>query len=183
LGEKILFSEGGTMIYKALKFAEKKHKDQVRKGSGLPYVTHPINTSYLLTSFKRSKHIEELVCAAILHDTLEDTATSFVDLANEFTPLVASLVYELTSDEDQIKLLGKNEYFKKKLLGISNYALVLKLVDRLSNVSDNPKLQYVQDTVELVNYISRKRKLTKTHKKIIIEILAVCNSILFTENP
>lgn len=165
------------MIYKAIKFAEEKHQGQIRKGSGLPYVTHPIITSYLLAKFKRSKHIEELIVAAILHDTLEDTETTFVEIAEAFTPLVASLVFELTSDEEQIKLLGKNEYFKKKLLGISNYALVLKLVDRLSNISDNPKHQYVVDTQELVEHISKNRKLTATQKNIIKEIKQKCFTI------
>jgi (p)ppGpp synthase/HD superfamily hydrolase len=171
------------MIYKAIKFAEDKHKGQIRKVSGAPYVTHPINTSYLLAKFKRSKHIEELIAASILHDTLEDTETTFVELATEFSPLVASLVFELTSDEEQIKILGKNEYFKKKLLGISSYGLVLKLVDRLSNVRDNPKLQYIQDTIDLMNYISRKRKLTKSQKAIVEEILCVCEPIFLKGNP
>jgi len=165
------------MIYKAIKFAEEKHQGQVRKGSGQPYVTHPIITSYLLAKFKRSKHLEELIVSAILHDTLEDTETSFIEIANEFTPLVASLVLELTSDDDQIKLVWKNEYFKKKLLGISNYALVLKLVDRLSNVSDNPKHQYVVDTDDLMIHLLKYRKLTKTQKNIVDEIKQKCFAI------
>jgi len=163
------------MIYKAIKFAEEKHAGQVRKGSGKPYVTHPIVVSYLLAKYKQSKHMEELIVAAILHDTLEDTDTNFIEIAREFTPLVASLVLELTSDEEQIKIMGKNEYLMVKMCGISNYALVLKLLDRLNNISDQPKISYVYDTIVMMKHIKKKRRLTKTQKAIMVDILKICN--------
>lgn len=162
-----------TMIYKAIKFAEAKHDGQVRKGSNLPYVTHPINVSYLLAKFKQSKNLEELMVAAILHDTIEDTNTTFIEIATEFSPLVASLVLELTSDEKEIKRVGKREYLKKKMIGISNYGLVLKLVDRLSNIMDKPWKKYIEETEEIMAYISEKRTLTKTQTAIVAEILSV----------
>ena len=162
------------MVYKAIKFAEKKHEGQVRKKSGAPYITHPIMTSYILTRFKRSSHFEELVCAALLHDTLEDTDTNFIEIAKEFTPLVASLVLELTSDDGEIERLGKNEYFKKKLPGLSNYGLLLKLCDRLANVMDNPKPQYILDTIELMESLSYSRVLTGSQLNLIDEIKKEC---------
>lgn len=166
------------MIYKAIKFADDKHQGQVRKGTGKPYVTHPIMVSYLLNKYKQSKNIEELTVAAILHDTLEDTNTDFIEIAREFTPLVASLVLELTSDEEEIKKYGKNEYLIKKMLGISNYALVIKLLDRLNNVSDQPKIGYINDTLKMIEEVSAKRKLTKTQKTIMIDIHNICKKFV-----
>ena len=162
------------MILKALKFAEDKHEGQYRKGSGKPYVTHPIMVSYLLAKYKQSKHLEELIVAAILHDTLEDTDTDFIELASEFTPLVASLVLELTSDDEMIKKIGKNNYLCIKTVGMSSYGLVLKLVDRLNNISDNPKESYIKDTIKMMAYLKMKRKLSKTHKRIVDDILLEC---------
>ena len=158
------------LVIKALQFAAKKHKGQERKSSGLPYVTHPVITAYLLTKYKRSKRIDELIAAAILHDTLEDTDTNFIELASEFTPFVASLVLQLTSDKEQIKLIGKNEYLKKKMLGMSSYGLLLKLVDRLSNIMDNPTDNYKTDTINMIRFLEENARLSGTHKAIIADI-------------
>jgi (p)ppGpp synthase/HD superfamily hydrolase len=159
-----------TTILKALEFAVKKHEGQFRKGSGLEYVTHTIAVSYLVGKYKTSKRLEYLIIAAILHDTLEDTDTSFIELAEEFGPLVASLVLELTNDPEQIKKFGKLEYQKRKCLGISSYALVIKLCDRLHNISDQPTDKMVSDTDELLDFLKKNRNLSKTQKEIITAI-------------
>ena len=82
-----------NLIFKAIQFATKKHKGQFRKVSNSEYISHPVAVSYLVASFKKSKNLDELICACLLHDTLEDTDTDFVELAKEFTPLIASLVF------------------------------------------------------------------------------------------
>jgi (p)ppGpp synthase/HD superfamily hydrolase len=166
------------MLLKALRFCDSKHEGQVRKVSNKPYASHPIHASYLLGKYKQSHRQEELIVVMLLHDTLEDTETTFLELASEFTPLVASLVLELTSCDHQIEQFGKNEYLKKKLVGMSSWGLVLKLVDRLSNVMDSPKMSYCENTLDLMNHLKANRKLTPTHKAIIIDILFVCNKLL-----
>lgn len=161
------------LVIKAIQFASAKHDGQKRKGTGLPYITHPIIVAYLLAKYKQSKRLEELMAAAILHDTLEDTDTNFIELATEFTPFVAGLVLELTSDEKEIKKIGKNEYMKIHLCGMSSYALTLKLVDRLSNIMDEPSDKYKKDTLELVMHLEQNRKLSLTQIEIIDEIRRV----------
>ncbi len=154
------------MILKAIKFAERKHKGQTRKVSGKPYLTHPIMASYILVKYKKSKHMEELIVAMLLHDTIEDTKTTFIELAKNFTTLVASLVHELTNIDEEIKLVGKKEYLLKKMLGMSNYALVCKLIDTMVNIEDNPSQKYVEDTIVNLITLKSKRKLTKTQTEI-----------------
>jgi guanosine-3',5'-bis(diphosphate) 3'-pyrophosphohydrolase len=166
-----------AMVLKAIQFATAKHEGQLRRGSGEPYIVHPIMVSYLLAQYKQSKNIEELICASLLHDTLEDTETTFSEIAENFSPLVASLVLELTSDEALIKELGKNEYLKIKLCGISNYALVIKLADRLANISDQPSDKMVQDTIALLKHLKSNRKLTATQASISRDIICKCNDI------
>jgi len=73
-----------SKILSAIEWANKKHEGQTRKGSGVPYITHPIAVSYILASFKKSKKIEDLIIAAIAHDTLEDNKATF----NESSKLV-----------------------------------------------------------------------------------------------
>ena len=167
-----------TQILKALDFAKQKHAGQKRKGSGDDYVTHTIAVSYIVAAYKRSKRIDDLLIASLLHDTLEDTDTTFAELAVTFNPLVASLVLELTNDTDAIKKVGKLEYQKKKMQGMSSYGLVIKLADRLHNVSDQPKMQMILDTLDLMKYLAANRKLTKTQKLLVTEINTICGAAI-----
>lgn len=56
------------MVLDALLFATEQHDGQVRRGTDLPYITHLIAVSYIVAQFKRSRHLPELVTAAILHN-------------------------------------------------------------------------------------------------------------------
>jgi guanosine-3',5'-bis(diphosphate) 3'-pyrophosphohydrolase len=166
------------LVIKAIQFASEKHKGQERRGSGLPYVTHPIIVMELVQKYKgTSKHIDELKCAALLHDTLEDTETSYGEIEREFTPLVASIVMELTSDSIRINEIGKNEYLKEKMEKMSQYAFTLKLLDRLSNVMDGPTKKYLKDTLKLMEHLTAKREdITDRQVRIMQKIVVVCKT-------
>jgi len=166
-------------ILKAIQFASTKHKGQVRRVSELPYITHPIVVMELVQKYKgSSKHIEELKCSALLHDTLEDTDTSYFELEREFGSMVASLVLELSSDKEKIKEIGKHPYIKEKMLGMSQYALTLKLLDRFSNILDEPGKNYTKKTVELMEYLMNNRKdITKRQQMIIGHIVDYINGL------
>lgn len=158
------------IIHKAIKFAEEKHAGQTRKASPIAYVTHPIAVSYIAANFKKSKNLSHLIVAAILHDTIEDTSATFEELVKEFGMFVASLVWELTDNPEQKKAVGKLEYQKTKWPGLSSYGLYLKLCDRLANVSDNPKPEYLVQTKEILNHLEKRRKLSKSQKEVVKEI-------------
>src|SRR5215210_2906636 len=86
-------------LLKALRFAAQKHCRQKRKGSDqAPYVNHVITVAELLTRIGRVND-SVLLQAAILHDTLEDTATTRAELEREFGPEVAAIVSEVTDDK------------------------------------------------------------------------------------
>jgi len=166
-----------NVVLKSIKFIDLKHYGLVRKSSNKPYITHPIYVSYILMSYKqKSKNLDKLLAACILHDVLEDTNTTFEELVEQFGPLISSLVLELTSDKEEIEKVGKNEYLKIKIIGMSSYALTLKLCDRLANISDNPKISYINDTLELMNHIKKNRKLSKTQKNLIKDICFICEN-------
>lgn len=164
-------------LLRALTFTAQKHKGQVRRDSNLPYVIHPIIVSHIITKYKpNSKHLEDLQIAALFHDNIEDTDCSYEEIKKEFGQLVASLVMELTSDPEQIKIMGKNEYLKYKMLKMTKYSLIIKLADRYSNVLDNPKPQYVEDTIQLMDFLINERvNLTKRQRSLIQAILKTCN--------
>lgn len=159
------------LVQTATLFAEARHFGQFRRGTGLPYITHPVAVRDIVHQRKRSKHLEAILAATVLHDVLEDTPTTFSELVEEFNPLVASLVLEVTSDISEIARIGKLEYQKKRLQGMSSYALVIKLADRLHNISDNPTAKMIADTRELMAYLVQNRKLSATQYSLVEQII------------
>ncbi|GBG14445.1 guanosine-3',5'-bis(Diphosphate) 3'-pyrophosphohydrolase [Novimethylophilus kurashikiensis] len=162
-------------VLDALQFAKQRHKGQVRRGSGEPYITHPVAVSYLVAAYKRSKRLRELIVAAMLHDVVEDTSTTIEEISRRFGVFVASLVLELTNDKEEILRHGKLEYQSKKLLSISGYALVIKLADRLHNISDAPTPKMVRDTLVLIERLRAGRKLTKTQEAMVSDLESLCH--------
>ncbi len=126
--------------------------------------------SYLVANFKKSKKLGVLISASLLHDVVEDCNVSYEEILNEFGMEIASIVFELTSDQKEIQRVGKLEYLKKHMLGMSSYALVLKLCDRLSNILDSPSEGQVQDTKKIIRYLTKNRKLSNTQLQIIKSI-------------
>lgn len=158
-------------ILDAINLATRLHKGQLRKGSGEAYVGHPLAVSYLVMKYKgRSKAFEDLIIAAILHDVVEDANYPSWKISKEFGGRVAGLVQELTTDEEAKIAVGKKVYLKTKMSGMSSYALVIKLCDRLHNMSDCPSKQAEEDTLEILAHIEAKRTLSNTHRAIIADI-------------
>src|SRR5947209_16547239 len=94
-----------ALLLKALAFAAHKHRDQRRKDAeASPYINHPIALADVLVNEGGVTDIEVL-CAALLHDTVEDTATTPAELADVFGPRVSRIVAEVTDD----KALAKAE--------------------------------------------------------------------------
>lgn len=178
---RVDFSESETVspkISRAIAFAKAKHAGQTRKVSGLPYVSHPISVSAIVATYKKSEHIEELVIAALLHDTLEDTDTTYDELENTFSPLVASLVHELTNEPEKMSKMGKLRYQQQKMQHMSSYGLVIKLADRLHNVFDSPTQKMLTDTLELIAQLEQCRQFSQTHNVLATQIKNICISQL-----
>jgi guanosine-3',5'-bis(diphosphate) 3'-pyrophosphohydrolase len=124
-----------TNILAAATFAAEKHKDQKRKGSdGQPYINHPLEVAKLVAEVGGIDD-EDMLVAAILHDTVEDCGVSFQELEERFGATVAGYVRELTDD----KSLPKAE--RKRLQvehapHLSHGAKQIKLADKISNITD-----------------------------------------------
>lgn len=122
-------------VVRCTNFAAIKHKDQRRKDKQqTPYVNHVIGVAHILVSEGGITDVS-VIQAALLHDTVEDTDTSFYELQAEFGEDVANLVREMTDD----KSLPKAE---RKALQISHApkasyrAKLVKLADKLYNLRD-----------------------------------------------
>lgn len=122
-------------LFEAVEFAAQKHQFQTRKNPGkTPYIIHPIGVAHHLLT---TGHVREadILIAALLHDTVEDTDTSFVEIRALFGEKVEGYVRELTDD----KSLAKEE---RKALQIvhapekSAGAAQIKLADKWYNLHD-----------------------------------------------
>lgn len=117
----------------AMVFAAQKHTDQRRKGArGEPYVNHLIEVVDLLVQHTGGTDID-LLCAGILHDTVEDTATTRAELVREFGENVADIVMECTDDKSLPKAERKRlqvEHAPHK----SDNAKMVKMADKISNL-------------------------------------------------
>jgi len=167
----------------AAKYAAKAHSGQTRSG-GKPYISHPVRVANIVKKYKNSKKLDDLMSAAFLHDTIEDTDTDYEQLRKMFGDLVAGLVHELTSDKEKIDKVGKADYLTQKMIGMSSWGLVIKLADRLDNVSDiktakTPEWRhrYRNETESVLRQLEKSRKLSNTHKKIIAAIRSKLSEI------
>lgn len=159
------------MIRRAMAYAMKCHDGQFRFGSNLPYITHPISVFSIVKQHKDSKNIEEILCASLLHDTIEDCGISKEEIEKSFNILTASLVAELTNNEERIKEIGKEAYMNEHLLELSDWALVIKLADILDNTSDNPSKKMLSRIYNNMSYLKANRKLTNTQQRIYARIM------------
>lgn len=168
--------ENISEIRKALYFMIDAHSGVFRKLSGLEYAHHPIEVAKIVRESKKSKHIEILIIASLLHDVVEDVDEITIDIIREiFGDMVANIVSELTSDPYLIGKMGKSSYLLYKMLNMSSYSLNIKLADRLHNCSDlefgsdSFRTNYVKETRFILNGIFN-RNLSKTHLLLISKI-------------
>lgn len=125
------------MIDEAIRFAAKAHKDMVRKGNGQPYIFHPLEVLGLVSLMTLD---DEVLCAAILHDTVEDTDTTIKDIRETFGPRVAAMVaYESEDKRGQVN--KKETWYERKKETIDTVsrledegAKMVCLADKVSNL-------------------------------------------------
>ncbi|PKM61147.1 MAG: phosphohydrolase [Firmicutes bacterium HGW-Firmicutes-4] len=95
-------NQGGSMsISKAIEFSAKAHEGHFRKGSQVPYITHPFEVAKILGEAVDPDEKEALIIAGLLHDTVEDTDTSLETIRREFGQAVTELV---ASDSENKRL-------------------------------------------------------------------------------
>ena len=123
------------MFVKALAFAADKHQNQRRKNLGaMPYINHPIALANVLVNEGGVMDVKVL-CAAALHDTIEDTGTTAQELAAIFGPLVAAIVQEVTDDKSLDKHVRKQMQIEHAP-HLSKEAKLVKLADKICNLRD-----------------------------------------------
>lgn len=145
-----------NLILKAYKFADEHHKGQKRM-SGEEYIIHPVDVAYILADLYMD---DATICAALLHDVVEDTDTTNEDIVREFGTEIAEMVAGVTK-------LSKIRYFTIEEEQVENYrkmflamgkdirVVLIKLADRLhnmrtlSNLKRDRQIANAKETMEL----------------------------------
>ena len=123
-----------SLLFKALAFSAEKHTKQRRKDiEESPYINHPIALANILA--QRWVIDENVLCAAILHDTLEDTETTADELREHFGEKITSIVLEVTDDKSLEKSVRKQKQVEHAA-SISHEAKLVKLADKIANITD-----------------------------------------------
>jgi len=127
-------------IQKAINLATKLHCDDggIRKGIKLPYIVHPFSVAWIVASYTDS---EDAVCAALMHDTLEDVdGYEYQDLKNDFGETIANLVdyvSEVKNDENGNKLPWRvrKEGYLNRLREAPEESLYVSAADKINNLN------------------------------------------------
>lgn len=138
------------LIIKAYNYAKEKHGTQCRK-SGEPYIIHPVQVAYILADIGLD---EATICAALLHDVVEDTEVTHEDLVRDFGEEIATMVagvtklgelrYQASTEERQV------ENYRKMFLAMWKdiRVIIIKLADRLHNLRT---LKYLRRDRQIAN--------------------------------
>ena len=154
------------------RFARRRHNDTgaIRKVSKEPYWVHPEGVAKIVMEHGGSD-IE--IKAAMAHDVLEDTGDTFEDIAEKFGEEVASIVKEVTNDNDEIAKIGKERYISEELCRLSPEALTVKLADMLYNMKDSPTEKNYERMRKNVAFLMMNRHLDGKHLELAREIMEV----------
>ena len=165
--------EGADQVRQAYRFADAAHLGQ-KRSSGEPYITHPIAVAAQCAEWRLDA---QALCAALLHDAMEDCGITKTDLVKQFGTQVAELVDGLTKlDKLQFNTReeGQAESFRKMLLAMARdvRVILIKLADRTHNMrtmGDMPKAKWGRissETLEIYAPIANRLGLNETYREL-----------------
>lgn len=126
-----------SLLTRAIEFAAQRHEGQLRKGTDIPYIMHPLETAAICSSMTSD---EEVLAAAVLHDIVEDTDATIDDIKREFGSRVAAIVAGESEDKREDKPAADTWEARKQetldhLASVADKdVLMVCLGDKLSNI-------------------------------------------------
>ena len=161
------------LITKSYLFAFEKHFGQKRH-TGEDYIVHPFNVAYILADINADY---QTICAALLHDTIEDCEVTKEELSLEFSPEIANLVDGVTKI-NRLNFSGDNEAMlanhRKIIVGLTEdvRVIIIKLADRLHNMrtlwilSEKSQKANAKETLEILVPIAHRLGMNKIKSEL-----------------
>jgi (p)ppGpp synthase/HD superfamily hydrolase len=152
-----------NLIARATLFADQAHDGQLRKFTGLPYISHPMEVMQIVRGVCND---DDILAAAVLHDVIEDCGVTYTDLVLEFGDRVATLVYLVTNaaDESDGDRIARAFINRAIMANAPADAQTIKLADIISNLSGidialecDPAWtkMYLEEKVDMINVLTR----------------------------
>ena len=166
-------------LLQAASFAAKKHLNQKRKGNdAAPYINHPLEVANLLVNVGKVENFDVLI-AAVLHDTIEDTETTKEEITALFGERVCGYVLEVTDDKSLPKAARKQRQIEHAP-HLSHGAKLIKLGDKISNIrdvtecppdgwSDERRLEYINWGAKVVSGLRGANENLEKHFDELVE--------------
>lgn len=179
-----------ALLLSAIAFAADRHRTKRRKDKDeTPYINHPVDVASRLANTGGVQDIDVLV-AAVLHDTIEDTHTTAAELEQAFGGRVRGLVQEVTDDKNVEKQERKRRQ-AEHAPHLSPPAKLIKLADQTSNVTDialTPPYDWpIEDKRDYVDWAERVaagcRGVNTALDAAFVEALQRARKVLATEDP
>ncbi|WP_079508923.1 HD domain-containing protein [Mesobacillus jeotgali] len=120
-----------NLIDKALQIASEAHEGQYRKNTIIPYISHPVAVGMII---QKAGYSDEMVAAAILHDTVEDTDLTLDDVEREFGKEVAQLVAGCSEPDKSLSWEERKQHTIDFLKNAQEKIRVIACADKLHNV-------------------------------------------------
>lgn len=178
--EKSMTAQEVQQVCAGVTFAAEKHRLQTRKNpEKTPYISHPIGVAYNLMHCGEVRDAS-MILGALLHDTVEDTQTTFEELENAFGKQVAGYVRELSDDRS----LAQEERKRAQVVSASHKsvgAAQIKLADKLYNLNDllnNPPKEWTQTRIDRYYEWAQSvvDRLPKSNDKLSVAVKDVINT-------
>lgn len=147
-----------TLVDKAIIFATNAHKNVERKGKGFPYIVHPLEVMAIVATMTND---QDLLAAAVLHDTVEDTSITVEDIRKEFNDRVADIVRDesdrLSPEDNSLSWKERKIKALEVLRNAPKESKMVALGDKLSNMRAIYR-DYLMQGEALWDIFSEKRK-------------------------
>jgi guanosine-3',5'-bis(diphosphate) 3'-pyrophosphohydrolase len=174
-------------LISAAAFAARKHKIQKRKDGIEPYINHPLEVAEILSRIGAIED-EDILTAAILHDTIEDTDTTEEEIRNIFGQKVCEYVKEVTDNKNLPKEIRKQLQIQKASK-LSEGAKQIKIADKISNIcaimNSPPKDWSLETKIKYVDWakqvVDEMRGVNQNLEKYFDEIYQRAKETLMTE--
>ncbi len=162
------------ILDKAIAYATLAHKGQKRKYTGAPYIGHPIEVMGIVRTVP---HTTEMLMAAVLHDTVEDTAATLDDIDKQFGSVVKSLVSDLTdiSDPEDGNRAFRKAKDREHSVSASAQAQTIKYADLIANsesiMKHDPSFAkvYMQEKKLLLDGMTKGNQTLRNHAMKIVD--------------
>ncbi|ULL13919.1 HD domain-containing protein [Paenibacillus sp. H1-7] len=157
-----------SLIDRAVEFAAKAHQGQFRKGTDIPYISHPCAVGMILLAAGCGP---EIVAAGILHDTLEDTDATYSDLVEQFGQNVADIVMGCSEPDKSLSWEERKEHTVQYLKTASQPVRMVACADKLHNVRSTLRAMQSCDSTLVWNRFKRGKEQQEWYYRQLIESL------------